>query len=94
MAQDTASTEGRTPFALTVTWALGENLEAVFVDNLHLAQVNDLFYLTFGQIRIPAGQEGPGAAAIHPMVRLVLTRSAMKNIVGLMSSTQQGDEQS
>lgn len=69
-------------FQLEVTWAEGPNLEPVFVDNLHMAQVNNQYYLTFGQLRVPVGSTRRGE--IHPMACFVLSRESITRLVDLL----------
>ena len=75
-------------FALSAEWSSGEHLELQFVDSLHLAVINDQYYLTFGQLRPPVTDEktarGSGAE-IRPTARLVFSVSGMKKIMRLLT---------
>lgn len=71
---------------LDVAWTGGAELEPVFVDNLHLARVNNQYYLTFGQIRLPVSSgTAPKTGELRSMVRLVVTRESLERIVALLN---------
>ncbi len=83
-AQAVAESEN-SGFRLEVTWVSAEDLEPVFVDNLHLALVNNQYYLTFGQLRLPmVFPDPPTKGRIHPVARFVIPREALQNIIALL----------
>ena len=63
----------------------------MFADNVLLQRVGDQFYLTFGQVRLPAIQ-GPvkrGVAEIRPMVRVIIPKDALERIADLLTRSLQ-----
>ena len=90
---DKPETKGSQP-ALEAYWGKADHLEPVLVDNLHLQRVNNQYYLTFGQIRLPL-VEAPTervVAEIRPMTRLIIPRDALRRIVELLSRTLKHEE--
>jgi hypothetical protein len=74
--------------SVSAEWSSGDHLELQFVDSLHLAVINDQYYLTFGQFRLPvddkATTKGTGAE-IRPMARLVLSVGGMEKVLRLLT---------
>jgi hypothetical protein len=79
---------------IALTWGSADDLDLLFADNLHLAQVNELFYLTFGQTRVPVVAKGtaPTEAEIRPVSRLVISRDAFNKIATLLGRYAEGQE--
>jgi hypothetical protein len=92
MAEKTV-TKGGQP-VLEMYWGQADHLEPVFADNLHLQRLNNQFYLTFGQIRLPAAAPGTErvVAEIRPLVRLVIPRENLKQIANLLSRNLKSSE--
>ena len=75
---------------LEVYWGSAEHLEPIFADNLHLQRIGDLFYLTFGQVRVPVleGEQTKRLVAeIHPMARMIVPKAALDRIADLLHRT-------
>ena len=68
---------------------VASHLEQLFADNLHLAQVNDQFFLTFGQTRVPIieveNQSEAMIAEIRPVAKLVIPKVAFERIAKLFA---------
>jgi len=72
---------------MTAQWVESASPELQFADQLHVIRVDDRFYLTFGQTRVPVGSSGGELLGeIHPVARLVLTKQAMTAIVGILGN--------
>jgi hypothetical protein len=82
---DTKQVEPKPQIKLELQWGDAEHLEPIFVDNIHLARVNDQFYLTFGQIRLPVKGVTSSSGELRPMVRLVLTKDTVEKITVLLA---------
>lgn len=87
-------TDGNTPDApvevsIEASWGRSDLLDPVFVDSLALQRINDIFYLTFGQIRATAeaGSPARATAEIRPLVRLIVPKESMERIAELLNST-------
>jgi hypothetical protein len=70
-------------------WSDPENLEPVFVDQAHIARLNDLFYLTFAQVRLPLVHKGSAGeravkGEIRPVVKLILPKEALQMVAALL----------
>jgi hypothetical protein len=70
-----------------VFWGDANQLEPVLADNLLLQQVNEQFYLTFGQVRPPAVTDSVERVVmeIRPVARLIVTEGALHRIVDLLT---------
>jgi len=83
--------------SIDVFWGKGEALEPIFADNLHLQRINDQFYLTFGQVRLPLIETNPAervVAEIRPVVRLIVPKDALQRVVNMLSrNLKPGEEE-
>lgn len=71
---------------IRVHWGSVDSLDLLFADNVHLALVNDQFYVTFGQTRVPVAEDmGSTQAEIRPVSRLVISKDAFKKIASLLA---------
>lgn len=70
---------------LSVTWSDADHLDPVFADNMHMVLVNDQYYVTFGQLRLPIVPENSGIGKIHPIARLIVPRDALQRIVEVLT---------
>lgn len=80
---------------LKLAWSGGSDLDPMFVDQAHLARIEDQFYLTFGQVRVtsaPISDQEPAYAEIRPMVRLVIPKEAMARLLELLQGGLTPDE--
>ncbi len=76
---------------LEISWQSADAIEPVFVDHVHLARLNDQFFLTFGQTRVGVtNAEALTRAEIHPMVRLVIPAKSVEKIAQLLASALEG----
>ena len=85
MAQNPGESPLGVQGSLESFWGNADQLDLVFVDNIHVQRINDQFYLTFGQVRPPV--EIPPSrmvAEIRPVARLVVPRDALTKIVELL----------
>ena len=65
-------------------WGDPSSLDQVFVDQLAIQSVEERFYLTFGQIRMPLNAVAGGAAPIQPMVRLIVSTESLQRMVEVL----------
>lgn len=72
---------------LEVFWGDADAVEPVFADNLALQRVNEQFYLTFGQIRLPATSAVTDrtVAEIRPVARLIIPKDALHRVAELLT---------
>lgn len=60
-------------------WSNADHLDPVFADNLHVMRLNEQFYLTFGQIRLPMTEaQDSMVGELRTMVRLVVPKDALQ----------------
>lgn len=80
--------QGDAGYPAKMVWSAGPELDAVFTDQMHLAKINDQFYLTFGQIRILSwpGEPPESGTEIRPIARVIIPKSAMAKFVALLQS--------
>lgn len=75
------------PRTLKLVWQQEDSIESVFADSMHLAFVNNQYYLTFGQIAPPVVAEGAGpevTAEIRKVTRIVVSDRTLKQILILL----------
>ena len=67
-------------------WTPGEDVDPVFADQMHLAKLNDLFYLTFGQARLLASPDAhlEGVTEIRPISRMIIPKKALGQLADLL----------
>lgn len=72
---------------LKASWTDVDALDTVFADHAFLAQINDQYFLTFGQTNVPVlatEDSAAGSATIRPVARLMIPHEAFKRIVKLL----------
>jgi hypothetical protein len=68
---------------VAVTWGSSEDLQTIYVNQLHLNHGGDEFYLTFGELPLPLFTDKsdiPEEMKIIPKVRLAIPPDAMERI--------------
>ena len=77
------------PFEAKAVWADALAVDPVFVDELYLQMVNDRYYLTFGQLRLPlvdpSDSSEPIVAQLQPVVRLIVAKGTLKRFAAALS---------
>lgn len=77
------------PYQVPGQWSDGRNLDQLAVDELSLVDAGDRFYLAFGQVQVPlaASSIKDGTVAeIRPMVKLVISKAAMKKMLTVLNA--------
>jgi len=68
-------------------WTKSDALDQTYVDHARLQRINEQFYLTFGQIRLPddAGEDDSAIVAeIRPVAKVVMTAEALDRLRELL----------
>lgn len=66
-----------------LTWGSGKDLVTVYVNHMTITHAGPEFYLTFGELPLPAFMDAkdiPDELEITPKVRLAISPDAMKTI--------------
>ena len=82
-AEPTVAPQG---IPLSPRWVPADDLPLVLAEHLHLALINNQYYLTFGQVNPPVHEHPtPGAPAnIRPIARIVVPKASLPGIVRLL----------
>jgi len=70
--------------AAKLRWSAGEDLDPVFADQMHLARMNDQYYLTFGQARILTALGAPESVEVRPVGRFIIPKRTLEQLVALL----------
>lgn len=71
-----------------IKWKPDSNLESIYVNHIKMTHTGPEFYLTFGELPMPAilqGQKFPKELEIIPKVRLVISPEQIKAISDVIS---------